>query len=191
MIIFNIRDLASQIFFGNPPEDQQIRLALARQVVAGALEIFNYPATEMTVFSEILDAWESEYELLGLEQIIYKVLNEIKQKTRSYGWDPRCFGKAEFMGPENGRGMMMIRIVMDLEETFAKINEQITPPDTGESIGEVVSDNPDMETLNELSSTCVRQAKRDFSLLTGRSQPFVRDDEVRGWRVIEWDLGRP
>lgn len=186
MILYNVWDLSKQIFFGNPVDDS-MRLFLARAVIDSAVEIFNYPATEDKVITELLEPWEDEYSVLGLDQLIVKVINEIKRKTRSYGWDPRCFAKTEYMGPTDGKGMLMARVVMDLEETFAKITAEITPVPVEDSIGEVVSDNPNMETLNELSQTRIREASRDFSLLSGRSQPFVRNNEEKGWRTVDWD----
>lgn len=183
MILFNVLELAKELFFEDKVEPS-VKTVLAKEMVDTAVDIFNHPETESTAIAALLETWELSYKVLGLDERMQGLIKVIHANVRTYGWDPRCLAKIEYKG--NGKTLMIGRVVMDLEQTFAKLHESIaTSQDT--NIVEVVSDNPDLETLNALSKTSDDQTYRTLQILSGRSPSNLRPDEEQGWRVHQWE----
>ncbi len=177
MILFNIIEMSKELFFEQPVE-ASVREVLAKDMVDLAIDIVNYPATENTAIGDLLEKWENDYHVMGLDARMRELLHTIRKGIRSSGWDKRCMAKVEYQGP--GKTFLIGRVVMDLEETFAKLHESIAVTHD-DNIVEMVSDNPDLETLNALTNTSEKQTKRNLQILSGQSPSCLRDDTKRGW----------
>lgn len=182
MILFNVFELAKDLFFEEKVE-ASVRQVLAKDMVDSAVEIFNYPATENSEICGLLAEWEATYGVMNIERIMTGLIKTIRKDIKRSGWDPRCFAKVEYQG--DNRNFLMARVVMDLDETMAKILEALPPKDNSEAVAEAVSDNPDQDMLNELNKTTEKQTHRNLQILSGSVAPNLRPDTERGWRVVQ------
>lgn len=183
MILFNVLDMAKELFFEEKVE-ASVRGVLAKELIDAAVGIFNHPESENTVIAEMLETWEISYKVFGLEAKMQALLETLHTNIKTYGWDPRCLAKVEYKG--NGKSFLIGRVVMDLDQTFAKLHESIAT-EADANIVEVVSDNPDLETLNALATTSDNQTYRTLQILSGRSPSNLRPDEDPGWRTLQWE----
>lgn len=181
MILFNVFDLAKDLFFEEKVE-ASVRQVLAKDMVDSAVEIFNYPGCENSEICGLLEEWESPYGVMNIEKIMHGLINTIRKDIKKSGWDPRCLAKVEYQG--DNRAFLMARVVMDLDETMAKILEALPEIDTSEPVAEAVSDNPDQDMLNELNKTAEKQTHRNLQILSGSLASSVRPDKERGWRKV-------
>jgi len=180
MILFNVFELAKDLFFEEKVETA-VRNVLAKDMVDSAVEIVNYPACENTEICGLLEEWESTYGVMNIEKIMAGLLKTIRKEIKRSGWDPRCLAKVEYQG--DGRSFLMARVVMDLDQTLAKLLESLQQEST-DTVAEAVSDNPNLDMLNELNKTTEKQTYRNLQVLSGRLAPNLRPDKERGWRVV-------
>ena len=97
---------------------------------------------------QVFDVMVSEYQneepfFYELADIILGLVHDIKTQFYLAGFDPRL--KYKLLVRQFGRRTIQ-SIIMDLEETFLAFK----PTEYVEDIGQVVSDNPDIEVLNDL-----------------------------------------
>lgn len=187
MILFNVFELAKDLFFEEKVEES-VRRVLAKDLVDSAVEIFNYPAIENKEIGELMDEWEHSYGVMNIEKIMQGLLRTIRKDIKRSGWDRRCLAKVEYQG--DNRSFLMARVVMDLDQTMAKILETLPDGNNPDPVGEAVSDHPDQDMLNELNKTTVKQTHRNLQVLSGSLAPNLRPDSDRGWRrVLRGDTG--
>lgn len=182
MILFNVFELAKDLFFEEKVE-ASVRQVLAKDMVDSAVEIFNYPSTENTEVCGLLEAWEGPYGVMNIEKVMAGLVRTIRKDVRRSGWDPRCLAKAEYQG--DGRSFLMARVVMDLDETMAKLLANMPVEDDAPAVGDVVSDHPDPDMINELNKTTEKQTHRNLQILSGSVAPNLRPDTKRGWRSVQ------
>lgn len=182
MILFNVFDLAKDLFFEEKVE-ASVRQVLAKDMVDSAVEIFNYPAIENTEICALLAEWESAYGVMNIEKMMSGLISTIRKDIKRSGWDPRCLAKVEYQG--DNRSFLMARVVMDLDQTMAKMLETLPDGDIPEPVGEAVSDHPDQDMLNELNKTAEKQTHRNLQILSGSVAPNLRPDTERGWRTVQ------
>jgi len=180
MILFNVFDLAKNLFF-EEKVDIPVRMVLAKDLVDSAVEIFNYPGCKNSRICELLEEWEHSYGVMNIERVMSGLIKTIQRDTKRSGWDPRCLAKAEYQG--DGRSFLMARVIMDLDETMAKLYEGLGAP-VIDSVAEVVSDNPGPDMINELTKTTENQTARNLQVLSGRSGVNIQSPEKRGWRTV-------
>jgi hypothetical protein len=182
MILFNVFELAKDLFFEEKVE-ASVRQVLAKDMVDSAVEIFNYPHLENAEICKFLEEWESAYGVMNIEKVMVGLVNTIRKNVRRSGWDRRCLAKVEYQG--DGRGFLMARVVMDLDETMAKMLASIPAVDNSEPVAEAVSDHPDPDMLNELNKTAEKQTRRNLQVLSGSVAPNLRSDSPKGWRSVQ------
>lgn len=181
MILFNVFELAKNLFFEEKVE-VSVRQVLAKDMVDSAVEIFNAPHTENSEIGKMMDEWEHSYGVMNIEGVMVGLINTIRKNVRKSGWDRRCLAKVEYQG--DGRGFLMARVVMDLDETMAKILSAMPAIDNTEAVAEAVSDHPDPDMLNELNKTAEKQTLRNLQILSGSVASNLRPDTKRGWRTV-------
>lgn len=187
MILFNVFELAKELFFEEKVEES-VRRVLAKDLVDSAVDIFNYPATENSEIGNLMDEWEHSYGVMNIEKVMQGLLKNIRKDIKRSGWDRRCLAKVEYQG--DNRKFLMARVVMDLEQTVAKILESLPDGNNPDPVGEAVSDHPDQDMLNELNKTTDKQTVRNLQVLSGSLAPNLRPDTDRGWRrVLRGDSG--
>jgi hypothetical protein len=181
MILFNVFDLAKDLFFEEKVE-ASVRQVLAKDMVDSAVEIFNYPAIENSEIVNLMEEWENSYGVMNIEKVMEGLINTIRKDIRRSGWDPRCLAKVEYQG--DNRNFLMARVVMDLDQTMAKLLESLPDGNNPDPVGEAVSDHPDQDMLNELNKTTEKQTHRNLQILSGSVVPNLRSDKKRGWRTV-------
>lgn len=182
MILFNVFELAKDLFFEEKVE-ASVRQVLAKDMVDSAVEIFNYPGCENSEICGLLEEWESAYGVMNIEKIMHGLVRNIRKDIRKSGWDPRCLAKVEYQG--DNRAFLMARVVMDLDQTMAKILEALPDGNNPEPVAEAVSDHPDQDMLNELNKTTEKQTHRNLQILSGSLASNLRPDTARGWRTVQ------
>lgn len=184
MIIYDVKELARNLVMSNS-EGPEVREHLVRTMLCGALEIFNDPHRENTVITELQDVLENDYEVLGSEEIVLSVVTELRNRAKTCGWDPRTKAKIDYRAI--GKGVIQAMVVMDLDETLARILDSGAIESSLEHVTDIVSDHPDMEVLNELNRLHSNETERRTPLLSDRSPAFVQEPERPGWRVSDWE----
>lgn len=182
MITFNIKDIARNLMTPNTSQPG-VKEHLASMLLEGALTVFNDPHLENDVIGNLEILLENEYDVLGANQIVKDMLADISEQTKHYGWDSRA--KAKVTYKSLGKGYYVANVVMDLEDTVARMLGSVST-DCSEHITDVVSDNPDMDTLNALNTYKTRDAARETPLFHNRFAAFVQEDQVPGWRTEYW-----
>lgn len=183
MISYDVGEMARNILM---PSDtvQEVREQLVRQLVCAAVEIFNDPHRENSVIVELEDVLENDYEVVGAGKLVLGMVAEIRQRALTSGWDSRTKAKIEYK--HLGRAFNRALVVMDLDETVARMLADGCLEPAKEHVTDIVSDHPDLETLNELNTLQVKQTRRGIPLLSDRAATFVREPETVGWRTRDW-----
>lgn len=183
MIIYDVRELARNLVMPNSAV-QEVREHLVRTMLCGAVEIFNDPHREHTVIAELEESFENDYDVLGSDAMVTSMVKELHSQAKACGWDSRTKAKIEYRAI--GKGVTQAMVVMDLDETLARMLDagSIKPP--LEHVTDIVSDNPDMEVINELNRLHSNETERRTPLLSDRSPTFVQEPERAGWRVSDW-----
>lgn len=187
MVIFDVKELARNLLVPSP--DLGVREHLVCELIRGALEIFNDPHAENRVITELEEVLENDYDVLGADKLVTGMLTTMREQAQRCGWDKRTVAKAEFKVV--GQAYHRASIIMDLDDTFARMLERDMPKQDAEHVTDMVCDNPDMDQLNELNQLHLSQTERKTPLLSDRFATVVQEDETRGWRVSGWeDFGR-
>lgn len=184
MISFDVKELARNMMFPNMKE-VNVREHLVCELIRGAVEIFNDPHRENAVITELQEVLENDYEVMGSEETIFKMIGALHQAAKTAGWDPRTIAKLEYK--EIGKAFHQVRVMMDLDETFARMLAKNTIQPDKEHVTDMVSDHPDMDSINELNTLHTRETLRRTPLLSDRLATFVREDEGAGWRTYDWE----
>lgn len=185
MITFDVKDLArGLIVLGQ--EHTVLKEKVAVELLGYALEIFNHPHRRMAIIDDLIDHYEYELGIFGLDTKVVEWSSMMRLAAQRYGWDKRLKAKIEFK--ELGKGFHHARFVMDLDESVAWILAQNTPQDDGEeSVIDVVSDNPEADVINALAKLHPRKTRKRVPLLSDRNPAAVRQPEETGWRVGHWE----
>ena len=184
MVIFDVKDMARGLLT-LPNEHLVLREKVAAHLITVASEIFNHPHREMSLVDDLIDHYEFEQGVFGLDVVVMETVAKMKQAAQRAGWDRRMKGKVEFK--EVGRGFYQARFVMDLDETMAWMfhKEESSEPDV--NVTDIVSDNPGADLINELNKLHTRETRRRVPALSDRLATTVREPEEPGWRVSYWD----
>lgn len=84
----------------------------------------------------------------AVETIYLETLNDIRSYTRKAGWDKRCHIRIDERQVKDSRGMInQVFLVMDLDATMDAIYDPFTPD---QSAGEIISDNPTQDELDQV-----------------------------------------
>lgn len=185
MIIFDVKELARS-FLMPSGEPQGVREHLALEVLRYSVGIFNDPHLLQHYLGDAEEVFEIDYDVMGVAEIIIRHYRHITKITRSYGWDPRTKAKLEFK--RIGKGFHHARVVMDLEETTARmLNEAHLDRPVETHVTDIVSDNPSTDVINELSIVRNGETRRRVPVLSDRHPTFVRDDSWANGGSGNWE----
>ncbi|MNM27099.1 hypothetical protein D3C81_375830 [compost metagenome] len=185
MIIFDVKELGRSFLmpFGEP---QGVREHLALEVLRYSVDIFNDPHLMQNCLGDAEEVFEGDYDVMGVAELIVRHYRHILKITRSYGWDPRTKAKLEFK--RFGKGFHQARVMMDLEETTARMLSEARldlPAET--HVTDIVSDNPSSDVINELSTVRNGETRRRVPVLSDRHPTFVRDDSWANGGTGNWE----
>lgn len=184
MISFDVKELARNMLIPHVSEPN-VREHLVCELLRGALEIFNDPHRENAVIIELEEVLENDYEVMGTEDIVTKILATLRRASKGAGWDGRTIAKLEYK--QIGKAFHQAKFVMDLDETVARVLEANAIKPDKEHVTDMVSDHPDMDAINELNTLHSRETSRRIPVLSDRFATVVREDEESGWRVSDWE----
>lgn len=185
MIIFDVKDLARN-FLMPTNEPQSVREYLALEVLRYSVELFNDPHRLHNLLGDAEEIFENDYDVMGVAEIIVRHWRHIQKVTRSYGWDVRTKAQLEFK--RIGNGFHHARVVMDLEETMARMLDaaHLNHPQEAH-VTDIVSDNPSSDVINELSTVRNGETRRRVPVLSDRHPTFVREDTWANGASGNWE----
>lgn len=178
MISFDVRSLAQGLTMGKE-EPFSVRETIIIQMIEAAVAIVNQPHRLNEIVEPLEYAYEFEYEVPAPAGIISRFVAHIQSEMKKHGWDRRLIVKAEFKAIQ--KSFHRANIVMDLDATILAKGEAIQEAQDKPEVLDVVSDNPDAETINELLKAIDRESQRRTPLLSDRHAKCVRTPTNRNW----------
>lgn len=178
---FDVVYLASTLV-GPMGLERSVKEHLICELIRVAVDVYNFPATENTEVGNLLVVMENDYGVMGGEQLFQKFLSQIRSDAKQAGWDPRLVIKVNFK--LIGKGFHQAHIAMDLDATFTNMyNEGIPKQDNDVDVTTLVSDNPGLDAINELTHVHNTETARRIPVLSDRLATVVQTDSSGGW----WD----
>lgn len=182
MSIFDVKRMARELAF---PHDEHLsaREVVAERFIETAVEMVNDPFREAALLDNMTDAYEIGYGMIMVDQHLFQLVDQIKTHMKRAGWDPRIRIKA--VSKKVGRTFHQMSIQMDLDSTLQIALEEDSAwrlsLEEKERINDVVSDNPDMDQINEFDRAVCRESASQPKVRPSRTSRFVTDDPDGGW----------
>lgn len=177
---FDVVYLASTLV-GPRDLEKSVKEHLICELIRVAVDVYNFPATENTEVGNLLEVMENDYEVMGGEQLFQTFLTQIRAGAKQAGWDPRLVIKVEFK--LIGKGFHKAHIAMDLDATFVNMYDKGIPKqDSDVDVTTLVSDNPGLDMINELTHVHHSETARRIPVLSDRLATLVQTDPSRSWR---------
>ena len=179
MIVLDVRNLALNLVLGTD-QPFSVKEAIASRIVEAAIEIVNDPTTTNRLLDHLVPIYEGEYRMVSADLVILDQVNLVRKNMRMRGWDNRLMVKGTTR--TIGKALHHVRIEMDLDATLNLGADKLTrKPTRPAAMGELVSDNPSSDTINELNDAIDRESRRELTLYPTRSPMFVKDRPRAGW----------
>lgn len=186
MSSFDIKQMARELVArGTLPSAREV---IVLRFVETAVDMINSPWQSNALLGALSSAYELDYDLINVEQQVLDIVNTIRTDMHKNRWDRRI--KIKMDSRTVGRNFHRINILMDLDATLAEALEEDSnyrkSMEVQASVSDVVIDNPDMDTINELDRVLLGESTPRPKVLSDRLGKFVRDDTRGGLTMCDW-----
>lgn len=184
MITFDVKELARNVLIKDQPSS--VKEYFITEMLHAAVEIFNDPACQMRALDDLDEVLYKEYGFFHAPEHVRDFLAAIRAKVKAYQWDPLIKAKVEFK--TIGKGYYQARVVMDMQETVARMMNDCGLDRPAEThVTDIVCDNPGVELINELHPLRNDKARGKVPRLSLIAPSAVRSTENGGWGPGRWD----
>lgn len=173
MIGFDIASLSSTLVSTKQLERVE-RFVVIERMIETAVFAINNPNSYDGQIDRLVEVLELEYGIVNPAAIICDYRDHIEKEIVRHCWDARLKIKMDIK--KIGRTSCKVFVAMDLEETFYSLNFEES---SKEAIGNVISDTPTLEQLNELIPVSKKRATRTTKVLPDLKSRFVGDPTDR------------
>jgi len=186
MSSFDIKQMARELVArGTLPSAREV---IVLRFVETAVDMVNSPWQSNMLLASLSSAYELDYDLINVEEQVMDIVNTIRADMHKNRWDRRI--KIKMDSRTVGRNFHRINILMDLDATLAEALEEDSnyrkSMEVQASVSDVVIDNPDMDTINELDRVLLGESTPRPKVLSDRLGKFVRDDTRGSLTMCDW-----